>query len=252
VVINLTSLYCRDRLIEQPYAPLTQQYQTCRNDPTTAFLNQAGVSAGNVSLLSPFGVLLVLALLGAYQFCTGAVIPRAYSRQEKDAALDALAVALLLVRDRRLGHPVHSSSAGGDSSEAGAGDEVAKSGQSGAAGKLVSGPGSEGEGTARRAAVLADVVEALAEAAAAAERDPSLNWQRGSTEEPVHVDWGRLRAKVLGRATGAGAGKATMRDGSSVTTSRNGSDDDVELATVSGIHAATVTAGTPKSTKGTK
>ena len=92
----------RNKLIATPFAPLTQQYQTCRNNPATVFFNQAGVSAGNVSILSPAGVLLVLALLGLYQWCTGRYIPKAYSRGEKDAALSALAEALLLVRDRRI------------------------------------------------------------------------------------------------------------------------------------------------------
>jgi hypothetical protein len=46
--------------------------------------------------------MLVLALLAMYQYCTGAIVPKAYGRIEKDAALDALAEALLLVRDKRV------------------------------------------------------------------------------------------------------------------------------------------------------
>lgn len=61
----------RNALIETPFAPLTQQYQTCNNDPFTTFVTQAGASAGNVTLLSPAGVLLVLGLLALYQFFTG-------------------------------------------------------------------------------------------------------------------------------------------------------------------------------------
>lgn len=90
------------QLVDVPFAPLTQQYQTCRNDPFTAFVNQAGVSAGNVGLLTPAGVLLVLLLLAAYQRFTGRAIPKTYSASEKESALNALAVALLLIRDKRV------------------------------------------------------------------------------------------------------------------------------------------------------
>jgi hypothetical protein len=95
-------LFYRDKLVSNPYAPLTQEYQTCSPNPETEFVNQIGVSVGNVSVLSPVGVLLVLALLALYQYCSGAVVPKAYGRNEKDAALDALAEALLLVRDKRV------------------------------------------------------------------------------------------------------------------------------------------------------
>lgn len=234
----------RDHLIEQPYAPLTQQYQTCRNNPTTAFFNQAGVSAGNVSLLSPLGVLLVLALLGVYQFLSGTAIPRAYSREERDAALDALAVALLLVRDRRLGQGKPEGS--GHNADSSGGSSKLQDGESGVA-------------QSAPMAVLAELAEALAEAAAEAERNPCLQWQQETLGEPVHVDWGRLREKVLGREKRANPGNGIERSGSQEdgigTTpaaaipagavvavgaeagGRVDSDDDVELATISEIHA---------------
>lgn len=67
----LDVLYCRASLVQTPFAPLTQGYQTCRADPFTTFVTQAGASAGNVTLLSPAGVLAVLCILALYQMCTG-------------------------------------------------------------------------------------------------------------------------------------------------------------------------------------
>lgn len=177
------------------------------------------MSAGNVSLLSPLGVLLVLALLGAYQFLSGVNIPRAYSGQEKDAALDALAVALLLVRDRRLDQQQHQP---GD--DVGKETTAAKVGQAGS-GAII--------GDARRAAVLAELVEALADTAAAVDGNPSLCWQRSA--EPVHVDWGRLQAKVLWSASAAGtSGNGNNRKDRAGP--ERDVDTDVELATVSKMH----------------
>jgi hypothetical protein len=61
----------RQELVETPFAPLTQGYQTCRNDPFTTFVTAAGASAGNVTLLSPAGVAVVLCILALYQMFTG-------------------------------------------------------------------------------------------------------------------------------------------------------------------------------------
>lgn len=156
--------------MKDTFAPLTQEYQTCSNNPTTAFFTQAGVSAGNVSLLSPVGVALVLLLLGLYQFCSGAHIPRTYSRAEKDASLDALAEAMLLVRDRRLD-------------------------------RLKQHCGQETNNVEKQSsAILADIVAVLADVAEAKEINPNLN--RPEREEPVYVDWGNLKAKVVGKGYG--------------------------------------------------
>jgi hypothetical protein len=236
--------------VDQPFAPLTQQYETCSNDPTTALFNQAGVSAGNVSLLSPLGVLLVLGLLAAYQFCSGASIPRSYSRGDKDAALDALAVAMLLVRDRRIG----SLQKGGEAGDSAVTADTQKTDASEKAQQCEA---------ARKAAVLGDLVEALSEVAAASQQDASLLHQRA--QEPVYVDWGKLGAHVLG-GTGAGrgsgrgwsrssrdAGASAPRPGESSKPSqretavavhkgedrRADSDDEVELPTISRMHYTT-------------
>jgi hypothetical protein len=207
----------REQLVEQPFAPLTQQYETCSNDPTTALFTQAGVSAGNVSLLSPLGVLLVLALLAAYQFCSGAHIPRTYSRGDKDAALDALATAMLLVRDKRL---VSLSGTGGNDVSGGSGLASVQKHQTAGA------PETEEPTAARKAVVLADLVEALSEVAAAAQQEPSLLHQ--SAQEPVFVDWNRVGAHLLGGGSALERERCRRRADSD--------DDDVELSTMSGMH----------------
>jgi hypothetical protein len=88
--------------VTTPYAPLTQSYQQCKNDPTTVLLNQAGVSVGNVSIVTPFCVLFVLLGLYFYQWVLGISIPKAYSKGDKDRALNTLAISLLLARDNSL------------------------------------------------------------------------------------------------------------------------------------------------------
>ena len=57
---------------------------------------------GDMSLLSPLAIAFVLILLYCYTKCFQVNIPKLYSKSEKDGALNAFAVALLLIRDKRL------------------------------------------------------------------------------------------------------------------------------------------------------
>jgi hypothetical protein len=88
-------------LSEVPFAPLTQGYQTCTNDPTTSFLDSYGSTLGNLGAVTPLAVFLVMTLFGFYQKVTGKSVPTSFAQGDKDAALDALAVALLIARDRQ-------------------------------------------------------------------------------------------------------------------------------------------------------
>lgn len=81
---------------------MTQGYTKCRYSPSQVLSNQAGIAAGNVSLLLPFGVAMVLVAVYCYQICSGRFIPRGYSKSEKDKALEALAICLLLAKDNKL------------------------------------------------------------------------------------------------------------------------------------------------------
>ena len=103
-VMDLFIAFClfRSRLVEQPFAPLVQGYQNCRNRPSVVFFQEAGVAFGNVSIMTPFAIILVLSITYLYQCCTGIYIPKSYSASEKASALDSLAVALLLARDKRI------------------------------------------------------------------------------------------------------------------------------------------------------
>jgi hypothetical protein len=266
----------REQLVEQPFAPLTQQYETCSNDPTTALFTQAGVSAGNVSLLSPLGVLLVLALLAAYQFCSGAHIPRSYSRGDKDAALDAFAVAMLLVRDRRLGQcqgdvPTSLDAKVSGEVETAMGTNLWQSNSADGVQQAQQPQGAACADAQARdaAAALANIVEALAQVAAASQQDASLLHR--SAQEPVFVDWSRLGARMRGGATtGSGStgaraatsgsdsgGTLAPRPGESRTqreavmhrhksrrraadSDDDDDDDEVELSTISGMHQSSV------------
>jgi hypothetical protein len=64
--------------------------------------NQAGIAVGNVSIFAPFAVILILIFVYFYQLCNGKVISKGYTKVEKDSALEALAVSLLLAKDGKL------------------------------------------------------------------------------------------------------------------------------------------------------
>lgn len=95
-------------MIENIFAPLYQQYQKCRDDRRTILINQAGITIGNLQLVAPFGVLLILILGYAYRYlCFHAddqetyenLCNLHYSKTEKQKALEAFAIALLIQRD---------------------------------------------------------------------------------------------------------------------------------------------------------
>lgn len=182
------------------------------------------MSAGNVSILSPLGVMLVLFLLSVYQMCSGAIIAKSYSRKDKDEALDALAVALLLVRDKKLEQRERSlsSSINGSASADHTGalsmasvsarlNEDAKlynnnstndngnsrkKGNVARNGRLNSSAGSSrGDYTEeRKSRVLTEIVDQLAEIAVVAEQDKQLYQKH--TDDPVYIDWAALSRHI--------------------------------------------------------
>lgn len=170
-----------------PFAPLTQEYQTCSNDPVTAFFTQVGVSAGNVTLLSPAGVLLVLCLLAAYQHLTGRYIPRTYSTAEKASALEALAVALLLVRDKRVKAMQDSKDKRDNHINNNGGKDVEQQ---------------EIDLDTYEIGLLTDLVEELGNIAPASESPQYLYRQEAG--EVVTVDWKQLSEKIIGSKSNKG------------------------------------------------
>jgi hypothetical protein len=63
------------------------------------FISQAGSSVGNVSILAPFCVAMVLVMVYYAQVCGVARVKKTYTSGEKDDALQDLALKLLVVRD---------------------------------------------------------------------------------------------------------------------------------------------------------
>jgi len=173
----------------------------------------------------------VLLLLSLYQLCTGASIPRGYSKSDKDAALEALALAMLLVRDKRpqieallraegsCGGSGGGSSSGGDSgsssSDGGAGggsaspNNVTYTAESPRPNQTVSHTtASTTPNTTNTSSnpslspeVLFGLVDQLAALACAAEHNQQLYHQ--THIESVYVDWGNLSKKL-----GVGSGKS--------------------------------------------
>lgn len=187
------------------------------------------------------------------QLCTGVSIPRGYSRTEKDAALDALALAMLLVRDKRPQLEVILTQCDQEKKKNGTSDGdgedrnvdtisdaakersekcSAKNGMNGKNGK------SKKNDTVPVAAVennqnalLLQLVDQLATLAAAAEHNQKLYHQTES--EPVHINWKELSRRMVG------SGKKTNRSistSSSVDFRRTDSLADVEMATMSELH----------------
>jgi hypothetical protein len=90
----------RQKLIDTPFTALTQEYSQCTDDSTYVFFNQLGSALGTMDLLIPFSVILTFIVLGFYQCLTKDFIPAAYDKDERDSALKAVAVSLLLARDK--------------------------------------------------------------------------------------------------------------------------------------------------------
>ncbi len=96
-------LFIRQKLIETPFSDLIQKYQNCSYSTEYAFFTQFGASIGNLSAATPIYILIFLALLAVLQSVCRFRIPTiAYHKNEKDAAIEAFAVALLRERDRQL------------------------------------------------------------------------------------------------------------------------------------------------------
>lgn len=93
----------RQQLIDYPFAPLVESYEKCHNSPSVVFLNQFGITMGNVSVLVPFCAMAVLILFIAIKrWCKIQKDEFSYTSIEIDRASKSLAVALLLKRDKKV------------------------------------------------------------------------------------------------------------------------------------------------------
>lgn len=93
---------CRANLTTTPFTQLTQDYEVCRSDMQTVFLNQLGNTVGNMGVFAPVITFLVLTLMFFIQKCTGFKIPTRYGAEEKKEILDQLAITLLLIKEGKL------------------------------------------------------------------------------------------------------------------------------------------------------
>lgn len=89
----------RQALIDVPFTSLTQDYNECTDNTIYVFFTQLGSTLGTMDILVPLAIILTIISMNIYQKITNDRIPDSYSREEKDRALDALAISLLLTRD---------------------------------------------------------------------------------------------------------------------------------------------------------
>lgn len=91
------------KLVETPFAPITQQYQECSYALSYAVENETGTALGNMSIFTPVCLVVIYFLVKLYKK-SGLYQPpahRSYSAKDKQEALDALAISLLMVRDNK-------------------------------------------------------------------------------------------------------------------------------------------------------
>lgn len=91
-----------DNLLSIPPSGLYNDYVSCKQNFSTVFINQAGIAVANTKLLIPMLVIFILFLLQLFQQLTGSAIPYKYSDARKQAALDKLAITLLLHQDKAI------------------------------------------------------------------------------------------------------------------------------------------------------
>ncbi|RYY86305.1 hypothetical protein EON63_06065, partial [archaeon] len=88
--------------MDSPYASLNQQYQECRYSPREILQNQAGITFGNVEILTPGIILCILLLVYVHRYLCCVPVHHFYNKAEKDGALDDFAIAMLMTRDGRM------------------------------------------------------------------------------------------------------------------------------------------------------
>jgi hypothetical protein len=92
----------RNRAIEIPYGNLVQNYQQCKNDAYITLRNQAGIAVGNIQVVAPMVVIFLMFISYLHKWWNTVPLDECYSKAEKDSALDAFSMSLLLSRDEKL------------------------------------------------------------------------------------------------------------------------------------------------------
>jgi hypothetical protein len=99
---RLKYLFLRERVIDVPYGPLVQNYQQCKHDVYTTLVNQAGIAIGNLQVVAPLVVIFLMLVTYLHKWWNKVPLDESYTKAEKDSALDAYAMSLLLSRDEKL------------------------------------------------------------------------------------------------------------------------------------------------------
>jgi hypothetical protein len=85
-----------------PYGDLVQNYQQCKNDKYQTLVSQGGIAAGNIQVFAPMCVIFLLLVTYLHKWWNKVPLDESYTKAEKDSALDAYAMSLLLARDEKL------------------------------------------------------------------------------------------------------------------------------------------------------
>jgi hypothetical protein len=93
-------VFYRENVYNIPWAPLEEQYETCTNSQIQSLTDNLGIASGDISLIIPFWVLLLVLFLKMGQCLCQRNIPRQFPSQHKARLLDTFATLLLLERKR--------------------------------------------------------------------------------------------------------------------------------------------------------
>lgn len=85
----------QNKIMDNPPTKLVEEYETCRNKDFEVFNNSVGVTAGNIATYFP--ILIMLFVIGQKLLFPSDV--QTYSKDEKQAVVDFLALHMLLARD---------------------------------------------------------------------------------------------------------------------------------------------------------
>ena len=92
-----------DNLMESTPLPLVERYYSCKPFVFDAMFNSLGIAAGNTATMVPLLCICFLPVLYMYLQASGRVPPKAeYTPSELDAAIKALSLIMLRIRDGKL------------------------------------------------------------------------------------------------------------------------------------------------------
>ena len=92
-----------DNIIHNPPTPIVEDYYECTLTPLNALINAAGIASGNMAVIVPLAMLALLPLVYLWLKISGNVKSKPeYSNEDKQMALDYVALQILRVRDNRI------------------------------------------------------------------------------------------------------------------------------------------------------